>query len=329
MVDLTPLHTFGLHAQARNLLVVDDISQLRAFDAEQYFILGEGSNTVFLEDYQGCVVQVRLTGVEVKERASFHEVTVGAGENWHKLVVSLLEAGIHGAENLALIPGTVGAAPIQNIGAYGRELADFCHQVECVDIRTGEMRWLDREQCLFGYRDSVFKQPDMASWLITQVVFRFPKEAKVQAEYGELKSLGTAPTPQQVFNKVVEVRQQKLPDPAKLGNAGSFFKNPVISHQHYLLLKDSWEDIPGFPVDESNTKIPAAWLIDKLGFKGKHVGGVACHANQPLVLVNQGGGTGEELLSLARRIRDEVLGRFSITLENEVRLLGAEGLVRL
>lgn len=329
LVSLAPLHTFGLDTKAQRLLAISDLSQLHALNDKPYYILGEGSNTIFLEDYEGSVLQVKLSGIEIQQHEHHFDVSVAAGENWHALVQKLMSAKIFGAENLALIPGTVGAAPIQNIGAYGVELADLCHSVQAIDLQTGEKLSFTNSECLFGYRDSVFKRQEMSESLITAVVLRFPKGRPVSAEYGELKLLGPDPSPYDIFNKVVEVRQHKLPDPRVLGNAGSFFKNPVIANEHYLLLKDSWPDIPGFRVGGEQTKVPAAWLIDRLGFKGKTIGGVACHANQPLVLVNKGNGTSADLLGLARQIRDDVLAEFAIELENEVRLVGEKGLLRL
>lgn len=329
LVRLAPLHTFGIDTKAAQLVEIAVLSALPTSLQDPYYLLGEGSNSVFLEDYEGCILKVNLKGIEIKETADNYEVKVAAGENWHSLVELLLSKGIYGAENLALIPGTVGAAPIQNIGAYGRELAEFCACVRAHHLSTGERLQFSNSECQFGYRDSIFKRPEMSPIMITEVILHFPKNIAVQTDYGELKALGSLATPMQVFNKVVETRRLKLPDPAVFGNAGSFFKNPIIASSHYESLKQAWPNIPGFVINEHEVKVPAAWLIDRLGFKGKVIGGVACHANQPLVLLNEGTATGQELLELARAIRSSVETHFSITLENEVRLIGAQGLVAL
>ncbi|MDF2178577.1 UDP-N-acetylmuramate dehydrogenase [Aliiglaciecola sp. CAU 1673] len=327
MLSLNSFHTFGLSANAKNLVRLTDVDQL--IPAEPFYILGEGSNTIFLEDYEGCILQVCLKGVEITEHNDHYMVRVAAGENWHQLVIHLLQEKIFGLENLALIPGTVGAAPIQNIGAYGRELADFCHSVETLHLQNGEKTAIAAVDCQFGYRDSIFKQSEALALLITHVNLRFDKEWKPHNQYGELQALGEAPSPLEIYNKVVEVRQSKLPDPAKVGNAGSFFKNPVVEGDLFRLLKAKWAEIPGYSQEGGRVKIPAAWLIDTLGFKGKTVGGIACHAKQPLVLINQNHGTGQELLTLARDIRDSVYREFGIVLENEVRLMGKLGLITL
>lgn len=329
LINLAPLHTFGFNTTARNLLYLKDVNSLPLLDDCSYFILGEGSNTVFLEEYQGTILKVSLKGMTVKETEEYYQVGVAAGENWHQLVVSLLGKGIFGAENLALIPGTVGAAPIQNIGAYGREMADFCYSVEVVDLHTGDRNELLAEDCQFSYRDSIFKRNHLKGCLITRVNLRFSKNWRGVTNYGELQQLARNPSAQQIFDKVVEIRKAKLPDPAKFGNAGSFFKNPYLSRSLYADLKERWPDIPGYPLHSGEIKVPAAWFIDKLGFKGKMIGGIVCHQQQPLVLANYHNGQPRELLALARQIKQKVKLEFGVELENEVRLIGAQGLVEL
>lgn len=329
MINLAPLHTFGFSSKATDLLCIDDLTSIPVLDHSPYFILGEGSNTVFLEDYQGTILKVALGGVSVKETDKEYQVRTAAGENWHKLVVTLLDKGIFGTENLALIPGTVGAAPIQNIGAYGREFADFCHSVETINLDTGEIDILSAKDCQFAYRDSIFKSAAMPRTLITHVNLRFAKDWQRVTNYGELQQLPGEPGAKEIFAKVVEIRKNKLPDPAKFGNAGSFFKNPCINQSLYNELKRRWPGIPGFSVSCDKVKVPAAWFIDELGFKGKMNGGIICHQNQPLVLANYGNGKPQELLTLAREIKQQVKQEFDVELENEVRLMGARGLIEL
>ncbi|MGK0373328.1 MAG: UDP-N-acetylmuramate dehydrogenase [Glaciecola sp.] len=301
---------------------------LQAGVGSEYLILGEGSNTVFVEDYPYSVLLNRIKGIAVSESESDYLLTVGAGENWHDLVVFCIQKGIGGFENLALIPGTVGASPIQNIGAYGVEIDKFIEKVEFLDSTSLALKTLSKAQCNFAYRDSVFKQQAKNHRIITRVFYRLPKQYKIETSYGPLAHL-ISPSAEDVFNEVVAIRKTKLPDPAILGNAGSFFKNPVIDNVHFKTLSSIYSDIPSYRVNEQQVKIPAAWLIDKLGYKGKRIGNIGCHVSQPLVLVNMGDGLGKDLLSLARDIRDCVQNKFAIRLENEVRLMGKQGLVAL
>ena len=223
----------------------------------------------------------------------------------------------------------MGAAPIQNIGAYGVEVEHFIHQVDFYDLCKQSYRSLNRENCEFAYRDSVFKNCLADRIVITSVTFSIPKIWQAVEHYGELREL-SEPSAMDIFNKVIKVRQSKLPDPKKIGNAGSFFKNPIIGLEHYSQLQKTWPSMPSYALDNiAKVKVPAAWLIDKLGFKGKKIGGIGCHPNQALVLTNDGSGTGEQLLQLARAIKSAVLQEFSIVLENEVRLIGKHGPVTL
>lgn len=293
-----------------------------------FCILGEGSNTIFLEDFKGHVVHIAISGVSVKESADCYKLEVGAGENWHELVVWCLKNHIYGFENLALIPGAVGAAPIQNIGAYGLEVEHFVEHLEYVCLNTGKIKRLNHAQCQFGYRESIFKKELASKAIITKVVFALPKHGAPVSHYGELAKLNT-PSPEDIFSQVVKIRQAKLPDPRKIGNAGSFFKNPIVDNNVAKQLAKLWPSIPQYPTAQGKVKIPAAWLIDTLGFKGKSVGGIRCHPTQALVLTNTGNGTGEQLLNLAREIKQSVSQEFSIQLENEVQLIGALGLIDL
>lgn len=332
MYSLAPHHSFGFSAYAHAFLSinlpVDLHAELGKLGHDRIYILGEGSNTVFLENYQGTVIKPAFMGIDLGQTDTHHILKVGAGENWHKLVVWCMQHQIYGFENLALIPGTVGAAPIQNIGAYGVEIEKFIQYVEYYDRSEQSHKILNSQNCEFAYRDSVFKQYLADQVVITSVTFAIPKSWQAVTHYGELKEL-SAISAMDIFNKVVEVRQSKLPDPAKIGNAGSFFKNPVIEHKHYIQLQQTWPFIPNYPVKSGQVKIPAAWLIDQLGFKGKKIGGITCHPKQALILTNDGSGTGEQLLQFARAIKAAVLSEFSIVLENEVRLMGKNGSVYL
>lgn len=328
MHSLKSLHTFGLAAQSKHLISLeDDYSQLKNIDGPLW-ILGEGSNCIFLEDFEGTVLKLQSKGKTLKEHSRHFELTVNAGENWHELVCYCLQNNIDGLENLALIPGSVGAAPIQNIGAYGVELNQFVNRVYFIEIATGKLSSLSNQECQFGYRDSVFKRQLAGKVIITQVVLHIPKQWQACNHYGELSVL-KEPDAKQIFDKVVAIRKSKLPDPDEIGNAGSFFKNPLVTNKHFASLQCDWPDMPCYSVDHNSVKVPAAWLIDHLGFKGKQVGGIQCHPNQPLVLTNNGQGTGIELLDLAREIQTNVEDTFSIHLENEVRLVGKKGLVAL
>lgn len=329
---LAPLHSFGFPSSANAFLTInatsDITAQLDGLNNTAFYILGEGSNTVFLEDFQGTIIKPNFLGIELTHTDSHYRLKVGAAENWHQLVSWCMQQGINGFENLALIPGTVGAAPIQNIGAYGVEIEKFIHTVEYYDLIDQVHRCLNAKDCEFAYRDSVFKHRLANRVIITSVTFSIPKDWQVVAHYGELKAL-TNPTANELFNKVVEVRQSKLPDPKKIGNAGSFFKNPHIDLAHYQQLQQRWPAMPSYPIDNKTIKVPAAWLIEQLGFKGTKVGGIGCHPNQALVLTNDGTGSGAQLLQLARAIKAKVQSEFSIELENEVRLIGKNGPVTL
>lgn len=332
MYSLTPHHSFGFPSSSHAFLTVNlpsDLSaQLRELNGTTLYILGEGSNTVFLEDYEGTVIKPAFMGIDIELTETHYLLKVGSGENWHQLVMWCMQQQIFGLENLALIPGTVGAAPIQNIGAYGVEVEQFIDYVEYYDLDEKRHKSLDSQGCEFLYRDSVFKKRLADQVIITSVNFAIPKIWQSVTHYGELKQL-VAPSAMDIFNKVVEVRRNKLPDPAKIGNAGSFFKNPIVCKKLFCQLQQTWPTIPSYPVDFDKVKVPAAWLIEQLGFKGKKIGGIACHPNHALVLTNDGSGSGEQLLQLARSIKAAVLSEFSIELENEVRLIGKNGPVSL
>ncbi|RUO72745.1 UDP-N-acetylmuramate dehydrogenase [Idiomarina seosinensis] len=324
-VDLQPLHTFRLPSRGLRLLKIrnaEDVQQLA--DIERYIILADGSNTLFLEDYDGVVVQPEFYGIEIKEQEAHFEITVGASENWHQLVVFCLDKGIFGLENLALIPGSVGAAPVQNIGAYGVEVCDFIDSVECIDLDSGNPITLTNEQCQFSYRDSLFKR-NPERWLISKVHFVINKDWQPNLKYPALTALPDNATAKRVFEHVVATRQSKLPDPIDIPNAGSFFKNPVVSVEKLEELQSIWPDIVYFKTT-GGIKLAAGWLIEQLGLKGLQVGAASVHTQQALVLVNNGSATGNDVLALCRHVQQQIQQQCGIELEPEVRLIGHEGL---
>ena len=251
---------------------------------------------------------------------------VGAGEVWHDLVLYTIEHGYHGLENMSLIPGSVGASPMQNIGAYGVEIKDVFEKLEALEIQTGEMQTFSKDACAFGYRESVFKRALKGKYIITYVYFRLSLTEKVSTHYGAIESELTKqgisnPTSKDVSNAVIAIRSSKLPNPKELGNAGSFFKNPVVPIETYNRIKEVYLDAPSYPIDEKSVKVPAGWLIETAGWKGKQVGACGVHKNQALVLVNYGGATGNEIYKLSTEIIEDIVQKFGITLEREVNIL--------
>lgn len=330
MINAQHLHTFGLKQQVARLITLDCISDVEqlGYLSSPFYILGEGSNTIFVDDYIGTVIQNRLRGVELNETQDIYQLSVSSGENWHSLVKWCLAQDIGGFENLALIPGTVGAAPIQNIGAYGVEVASLIERVEYFDLADKQHKSLRASDCAFGYRDSVFKQSLFGRAFITRVHFALPKHYALTCHYGELAKL-QSPTMHSVFDEVVRIRQSKLPDPEITGNAGSFFKNPVVSAEDAKAVLSRYPNAPHYPQDNGDVKFAAGWLIEQCGFKGEFYGGVQCHPQQALVLTNANQGVGSDVLAFARKIISTVDKAFGIRLENEVRLLGRDGLVTL
>ncbi|CUA84228.1 UDP-N-acetylmuramate dehydrogenase [Pseudidiomarina woesei] len=325
--DLKPLHSFRLHGKAHEVISLKHISQLSTLP-QQAYVLGEGSNTIFLDDFAPPIVKVELKGLSIKETEIHWKVSVGAGENWHNLVSELLNRGIFGFENLALIPGTVGAAPVQNIGAYGREVSEFIEIVYAWDRQANRLVEFTKQQCNFAYRDSIFKK-DAGRWLIVEVKFAIPKQWQPEVSYGELRALGSPVTAQQIFDEVIATRRRKLPDPEEIPNAGSFFKNPIVTVAELQELLKKYPKMPNFDLGDNKVKLAAGWLIDNLGLKGFSTGQAAVHKNQALVLVNLGEATAADLLLLARTIRGKVIEAYGVELEAEVRLLGRQGLITL
>ena len=326
--DLTALNTFGLRAHAARLLRLSSVDELVAAIAapgwalEPRLVLGGGSNLVLRGDFVGTVLKVEIAGRRlVREDTDAWIVEAGAGEPWHDFVRWTLQQGWPGLENLSLIPGTAGAAPIQNVGAYGIETADRFDSLDAIELETGERHVFTLADCAFGYRDSVFKR-NPGRWLVTAVRFRLPKPWQPVTRYAdverELAAAGiTAPTPLDVSDAVVAIRRRKLPDPAEIGNAGSFFKNPVVDAAHCARLLAEYSAMPHYPQPDGREKLAAGWLIEQAGWKGRDLGPVGCFERQALVLVNRGGATGADVERIARAIVADVEGRFGVMLEAE------------
>ncbi|WP_322103370.1 UDP-N-acetylmuramate dehydrogenase [Paraburkholderia sp. J41] len=323
-------NTFGFDVRARFACRVATEAELLAAvrDARAQgmaaLVLGGGSNVVFTRDFNGLVLLMSLAGKRVvREDGEAWHVEAAAGENWHDFVAWTLEAGMPGLENLALIPGTVGAAPIQNIGAYGLEMAERCASVRAIELATGEAVEFDAAACRFGYRDSFFKREGRDRFVITSVTFRLPKAWQPNANYADLarelarRATQTPVDARAVFDAVVAVRRAKLPDPLELGNAGSFFKNPVIDAAPFEALRAREPEIVSYAQADGRVKLAAGWMIDRCGWKGRALRGAAVHERQALVLVNRGGATGADILELAQAIRGDVLARFGVELEQE------------
>lgn len=331
-VSLKSLNTFGIQANAEQVIYADNEHQLRTAwqDAVQKkkpaIILGGGSNILLLSDFSGSVILNRLCGITIHETEDAWHLHVGAGENWHGLVKYTLNKGIAGLENMALIPGCVGSAPIQNIGAYGCELQNVCEYVDCLNLVSGARKRLSAQECQFGYRDSVFKHSEMADTAIVAVGISLSKDWRPILNYGDLKQLDAETvTPRQIFDVVCHMRRSKLPDPDITGNAGSFFKNPVVNEQQAKLLLQHHPDAPYYLQPDGSIKLAAGWLIDRCELKGYRYGGAAVHRKQALVLINVGDATGQDVVALARHVRRCVGETFNIWLEPEVRFIGSQG----
>lgn len=336
--DLTHLNSLRLPARASHYVAVGkvgDLARLWALQAglpARRLVLGGGSNLLLAGDVDGLVLAMRLMGKRIEaEDDDAVLVRAAAGESWHDLVQWTLSQGLGGLENLALIPGTVGAAPIQNIGAYGLEVGERLHQVEAFDFKTGRWRFFDADECRFGYRDSVFKQQGWhldGRMIITAVTFRLPRRWRPCLGYSALaEEVGalSMPGPGAVAEAVMRIRRRKLPDPAQLPNAGSFFHNPVVSSCEAENLRMRHPDVPCYPQPDGRVKLAAGWLIEQAGWKGRSLGPVGMYEKQALVLVNQGGGDGTDVLCLAKRVMQDVLTRFGLTLQIEPVIWGEAG----
>ncbi len=340
-VDLSDLATMHVSAKAGSLIHIRTFEELYyAFEyikqqETDFLILGGGSNILFADDFEGVILNIRLKGIEILEETDEQVVLkVAAGENWHELVMYCVSKGWGGIENLALIPGKVGAAPIQNIGAYGVELSQVVVEVEALMIESLTHQTFSNEQCKFGYRDSIFKSDLKGKTVITAITIALSKNHSPNSEYGALKSMLSAkgiehPSIKDVCDAVIEVRESKLPDPNELGNNGSFFKNPVIDVFLFNELKKKYKDLPGYPVTEHLVKVPAGWLIDTAGWKGYREGDAGVHKKQALVLVNYGNATGLQIYDLSERIKQDIATKFGVILEREVNVVNSPSRSRL
>ncbi|EPZ17341.1 hypothetical protein M622_00825 [Thauera terpenica 58Eu] len=327
-VDLSALNTFGLRARAARLVRLRSAEQLAAVIAEPAWasaprlVLGGGSNVVLCGDFSGTVLKVEIRGRRlVREEAAAWIVEAAGGESWHDFVRWTLAQGWPGLENLSLIPGTVGAAPIQNIGAYGLELAERFEGLDALDLRSGARQSFGLQDCAFGYRDSVFKR-NPGRWLVTAVRFRLPRPWQARLAYAELvhevQAAGvSSPTALDISDAVCAIRRRKLPDPAEIGNVGSFFKNPVVDAAHGARLLAGHPAMPHYPQADGRVKLAAGWLIEQAGWKGRDLGAVGSFERQALVLVNRGGATGTDLMRLAQAIMADVEAGFGVRLEPE------------
>lgn len=325
-------NTLGLEVHTQKRVVAETPAAiLAAWQASQqdqtpFLVLGEGSNVLFMEDFAGTVVLNRIEGIRIQDDDEYWRLHVGAGENWHQLVKSTLEKGIAGLENLALIPGMTGSAPIQNIGAYGVELKDVCEYVDVLNLHSGQTERLNCEACEFGYRDSIFKHRYQSGYVIVAVGFILPKQWQPVLTYGDLKTLNPlTASAWDVYHAVCQMRQSKLPDPRVTGNVGSFFKNPVISGTQCRSLLAQFPAMPHYQMPDGETKLAAGWLIDQCQLKGYRIGGAAVHQQQALVLINAGNATSEEIVALAKAVRARVGEKFDVWLEPEVRFIAAQG----
>ncbi|KOY86463.1 UDP-N-acetylenolpyruvoylglucosamine reductase [bacterium 336/3] len=331
-ISLKPYHTFGIEVKTKYLIEVhniEDVKDALNFQKQQnleLLILGGGSNLLFTKDFEGVVIKVTLKGIEkIKEDENSVWLKVAAGENWHEFVLFCIENGWGGVENLSLIPGTVGAAPMQNIGAYGVEIKETFDSLEAYHLQSGEIHQFSKEQCKFGYRESIFKNEVKGQYLITSVVFKLSKKHLLNFSYGDIQQVlareNIEPSISNISQAVIEIRSSKLPNPKEIGNAGSFFKNPFIEKTHFEKLKDLYPQIPVYPVDEKLVKIPAGWLIEQCGWKGYKNGDAGVHAKQALVLVNYGHAKGVEIGELSEMIKKSVSEKFGIALHTEVNIV--------
>lgn len=330
--SLKSFNTFGIEAKAKSFVAVNSLDELKTVlaehAAEPKFILGGGSNMLLTQDIEALVIHIDLKGKRIlKEDDDFVWVESMAGENWHEFVLWTIDQNFGGLENMSLIPGNVGTTPVQNIGAYGTEIKDTFVSCDAMKIDDQTMRTFNKEDCRFGYRESIFKQEAKNQYIITSVVFKLTKRNhNINTSYGDItKELAlqnvSVPTLKDVSNAVIAIRQSKLPDPKILGNSGSFFKNPVISRSHFEKVQAQFPEIRFFEVSPTEVKVPAGWLIEQAGYKGFRKGDAGVHKNQALVLVNYGSATGQEILALSREVQQAVFDKYSIAIEAEVNVI--------
>ncbi|VXC37827.1 UDP-N-acetylenolpyruvoylglucosamine reductase [Flavobacterium sp. 9AF] len=328
--SLKSYNTFGIDAKAKQFIAIHSKEELAAIlqNHQDIFILGGGSNMLLTQNVDKLVIHIDLKGIEIIDtNEDYVWVKAHAGENWHNFVLYCIEKNYGGIENLSLIPGNVGTTPIQNIGAYGVEIKDTFFCCEAMEIASQKLVTFDKESCAFGYRESVFKNELKNQFIITSVTFKLTKKNhRLNTSYGAIETeltnkKITSPTLKDISNAVITIRKSKLPDPKELGNSGSFFKNPIVSKTIYEKAKTNYPEIPHYPVSENEVKVPAGWLIEQAGFKGKRFGDAGIHKNQALVLVNYGHATGAEILAVAKMIQETVLEKFGIPIEAEVNII--------
>jgi UDP-N-acetylmuramate dehydrogenase len=327
-ISLKPYNTFGINVYAKRFVAVNSLKELTAIIATEkdIFLLNGGSNVLLTSDIDKLVVHLNLKGIIVSDtEKDVVYITAESGENWHEFVLWSISQNYGGLENLSLIPGNVGTAPIQNIGAYGVEIKNTFDQLEALEIETGKLKTFTNKECNFGYRNSVFKNELKGKYIITNVTFKLTKNNhKINTSYGAIKCLlnnNDNPSLKEISDIVVAIRKSKLPDPEKIGNGGSFFKNPVINNKSLKLLQQNYPKIPYYIVSETEVKIPAGWLIEQCGFKGKRFGDAGVHTKQALVLVNYNNASGMEIFNLAKKIQQKVKETFTIDLDIEVNII--------
>lgn len=330
-ISLRPYNTFGIDASARYFAVFNNNDELEELmtDASRLptLILGGGSNILFTKDFDGLLLKNEIKGIaELHEDSEYVYVKAGAGENWHQFVLHCIQRNWAGVENLSLIPGSVGASPMQNIGAYGVEIDDVFWDLEAYHINERKIVTFTRSDCEFGYRESVFKKKYKDQFVILNVTFQLRKKPRFNTSYGaieqELEKMGVKDfSIKAISDAVINIRTSKLPNPEEIGNAGSFFKNPTVSNEEYTRLKSAYENIAAYPNADGTIKLAAGWLIEQCGWKGFRKGDAGCHAKQALVLVNYGNATGREIYQLSEEILQSVKEKFGVTLEREVNII--------
>ena len=334
-VSLRPYNTFGIEAKTSQFISIKKVSELQRLIQSGYlndksvFILGGGSNILLKKDYTGVILKIDLKRIEIKlSKENYVWVKASAGENWHQLVLWTLENNYYGLENLSLIPGTVGASPIQNIGAYGIEIKDVFYELEAINMSTGQLERFSKEECQFGYRNSIFKNKVKGQYCITSVTYQLSTTPKLNTNYGairqQLNKMGIVEkdwTPKNVSDAVIAIRSSKLPNPSEIGNSGSFFKNPEIPQSQFDILKEQFPNIVSYTLPNEMVKIPAGWLIEQCGWKGIIIGNTGTYHQQALVIVNHGGATGQEIYDLSEKILQSVQSKFGIKLTREVNVI--------
>lgn len=331
-IDIFPYNTFGISAISQRFAKFSTVSELAILveqrkPGEELLILGGGSNLLFTANFNGLILKNELLGIEiVREDGNDVYVKSGAGENWHDFVLKMLDCNLGGLENLSLIPGNVGTSPMQNIGAYGCEIKDVFYELEAYHISSNEIHTFTNEQCEFGYRESVFKNKFKNKYVILNVTFKLNKVHQLNTNYGaikfELEKMGVEnPSIKDVSNAVIAIRESKLPNPKEIGNAGSFFKNPVVRLNTIQQLISKYPEMPMYQLQNEWVKVPAGWLIEQAGWKGKTFGNYGVHKLQALVLVNYGGASGKQIFDLSQQIIDDVKQKFGIELEREVNII--------